>query len=104
MSSMRKFLYLLLVPMVSMGFSTALAAGPSNVHINFVDPKHFTDFRIQDRDENASVPIFREEVSSYLSPIVAKRFPGKTLTLTFTDIDLAGRLGNQTKVNQIRFS
>jgi hypothetical protein len=101
---MRKLFYLLLVPMVSMGLSTVHAAGPSNVRINFVHPKYFTDFRIQDRDENASVPIFRDEVASYLSPVVAKRFPGETLTLTFTDIDLAGRLGNRAKFNQIRFN
>ena len=101
---MRNFLYLLLVPMVSVGLSNTHAAEPSNVRINFVHPKYFTDFRIQDRDENASVPIFRDEVSSYLSPIVAKRFPGETLTLTFTDIDLAGRLGNRASVNQVRFN
>jgi Protein of unknown function (DUF3016) len=101
---MRKFLYLLLVPMVSLGLPNVHALEPSNVRINFVRPKYFTDFRIQDRDENASVPIFRDEISSYLSPIVAKRFPGKTLTLTFTDIDLAGRLGNRPGVNQIRFN
>jgi len=101
---MRKLFYLLLVPMVSTGLSIAHAAGPSNVRINFVHPEYFTDFRIQDRNEIASVPIFRDEVSSYLSPIVAKRFPGETLTLTFTDIDLAGRLGNRATFNQTRFN
>jgi hypothetical protein len=101
---MRKFIYSLLVPLMIFGLSAAHAAGSSNVRIEFVHPERFTDFRIQSRDENASVPIFREEVSSYLSTMVAKRFPGKTLTLTFTDIDLAGRLGDRTKVNQIRFN
>ena len=104
MSGMRKFLNLLLVPMISLGLWTGYAAEPSNVRINFVHPEYFTDFRIQDRDERASAPIFRDEVSSYLSSTVAKRFPGKTLTLTFTDIDLAGRLGNRPKVNQVRFN
>jgi hypothetical protein len=104
MSGMRKFLYLLLVPMISLGLFAARAAEPSNVRVNFVHPEYFTDFRIQDRDERASVPIFRDEVSSYLSPIVAKRFPGKTLTLTFTDIDLAGRLGNRAILNDVRFN
>ena len=101
---MRKFIYSLLVLMVSLGLSAANGAEPSNVRINFVHPERFTDFRIQGRDENASVPIFRDEVSSFLSPIVAKHFSGKTLTLRFTDIDLAGRLGNRPRFNDTRFN
>jgi len=31
-------------------------------------------------------------VSTYLSPVVGKRFPGCTLSLKFTNIDLAGRI------------
>ena len=84
-------------------WSAAQAAEPSNIRIDFVHPERFTDFRIQDRDENASVPIFRNEISTYLSSVVAKRFPGKTLTLRFTDIDLAGRLGNRPGFHQVRF-
>ena len=90
--------------MLSVALSTAQAMESSNVRIEFVHPERFTDFRIQDRDENASAPIFRSEVSAYLSPVVAKRFPGKTLTLRFTDIDLAGRLGNRPRFNQVRFN
>jgi DUF3016 family protein len=101
---MRKFLFSLLLPLVSLGLSIAHAADPSNVRIEFVHPERFTDFRIQGRDENASVPIFRDEVSRYLSPLVAKRFPGETLTLRFTDIDLAGRLGNRPRFNDVRFN
>jgi hypothetical protein len=101
---MRRFFCLLLLTMPGLGLWSALAAEPSNIRIDFVHPERFTDFRIQDRDENASVPIFRNEVSTYLSPVVAKRFPGKTLTLRFTDIDLAGRLGNRPRFNQVRFN
>jgi hypothetical protein len=101
---MRNFFYLLLLPIVSSGFSAAHAAEPGNVRVEFVHPEHFTDLRIQDRDERASVPIFRSEVSSYLSAIMSKRFPGKVLTLRFTDIDLAGRLGNRPNLNNIRFN
>src|ERR1700732_3747892 len=100
---MRRFFCLLLLTMPGLGLWPAQAAEPSNVRIDFVHPERFTDFRIQDRDENASVPIFGNEVSTYLSPVVAKRFPGKTLTLRFTDIDLAGRLGNRPGFNQVRF-
>jgi hypothetical protein len=101
---MRGFLCLLLLTMPGLGlWSAAQAAEPSNIRIDFVHPERFTDFRIQDRDENASVPIFRNEISTYLSSVVAKRFPGKTLTLRFTDIDLAGRLGNRPGFNQVRF-
>jgi hypothetical protein len=101
---MRRLYYLLLLLMLSLGLSTARAAESTNVRIDFVHPERFTDFRIQGRDENASVPIFRNEVSTYLSPVVAKRFPGETLTLRFTDIDLAGRLGNRPRFNQLRFN
>ena len=95
---------MLLAAVLSQGLSAAQATESSNVRIEFVHPERFTDFRIQDRDENASVPIFRSEVSNSLSPLVAKRFPGKTLTLRFTDIDLAGRLGNRPRFNQVRFN
>ncbi len=94
----------MLVPIVSLSLSTAQATEASNVRVEFVHPERFTDFRIQDRDENASVPIFRSAVSSYLSSLVAKRFPGETLTLRFTDIDLAGRLSNRPQANSIRFN
>jgi Protein of unknown function (DUF3016) len=90
--SMKNLFYWLLLPMVSLGLSIAHAAEPGNVRIEFVHPERFTDFKIQGQNEISSVPIFRDEISAYLSPLVAKRFPGKTLTLRFTDIDLAGRL------------
>jgi hypothetical protein len=101
---MRKFIYSLLVMIVGLGFSSARAEETSNIRIEFVHPERFTDFQIQGRDERASVPIFRTEVSSHLSGIVSKRFPGKTLTLRFTDIDLGGRLGNRPRFNDTRFN
>ena len=90
--SMRNLLHSLLVPMVSLGLSAAYAAQPSNVRIEFVHPERFSDFSIQGRQEIQSASIFRDHISAYLSPNVARRFPGATLTLRFTDIDLAGRL------------
>ncbi len=80
------------LPLVLLSFGAGNALGANNVRIEFVHPERFSDFRIQDRQEIASAPIFRDEVSSYLSPKVSRRFPGATLTLKFTDIDLAGRL------------
>jgi hypothetical protein len=82
----------LFLPLFSLGLIASLSAEPANVRINFVQPEKFSDFRIQGRQENVSAGIFRDQVSAYLSPIVAKRFPGDTLTLKFTDIDLAGRI------------
>jgi hypothetical protein len=76
--------------LLALGAGNALAA--ANVRIDFVHPETFSDFRIQDRNGIASAALFRDEVSSFLSPKVARRFPGATLTLKFTDIDLAGRL------------
>jgi hypothetical protein len=100
---MRKFFYLLLLTILSFRLSAAVAAEPSNVRVEFVHPEHFTDFRIEGRDEVASAPIFRDEVSSHLSSVVSKRFPGQTLVLRFTDIDLGGRLGNRPGFNDVRF-
>jgi hypothetical protein len=83
---------LLLLPLLSICACATLASEPGNIIIEFVQPERFTDFRIQGRQETESAQIFRDQVSSYLSPAVAKRFPGATLSLKFTDIDLAGRL------------
>jgi hypothetical protein len=90
---MKKLFFALFLPSLSLGLTVAaLSAEPGNVRINFVQPEKFTDFRIEGRQENVSAGIFRDQVSSYLSAAVAKRFPGDTLNLTFTDIDLAGRI------------
>ena len=91
--------------MVSVALATANAEERGNVHIEFVHPERFKDFRIQGRDEFSSAPIFRDDVSAYLSPIVAMRFPGKTLTLKFTNIELAGRLEpwRIRRFNDVRF-
>jgi hypothetical protein len=72
--------------------SSAIAVERGNVRIDFVQPQRFTDFRIQGWDEIGSAPIFANKISNYLAPIVARRFPGATLSLRFTDIRLAGRL------------
>jgi hypothetical protein len=82
----------LLLPLLSLGTWTALASEPANVHIAFVHPERFSDFRIQGLQEIQSASIFRDRVSAYLSPKVARRFPGSLLTLKFTDIDLSGRM------------
>jgi Protein of unknown function (DUF3016) len=90
--NMKQLFYSLVLPILSLGLSTAFYAQAGNIRISFDRPEKFSDFRIQGRQENVSAGIFRDEVSSYLSPIVAKRFPGSTLSLKFTDIDLAGRI------------
>jgi len=82
----------LLLPLRSLGMWAALAGEPSNVRIEFVHPERFSDFQILGLQEIKSAPIFRDRVSAYLSPVVARRFPGATLTLKFTNIDLSGRL------------
>lgn len=101
---MNKLLSALLLLLFSVGLTTAFSTEPGNVRINLVQPQKFSDFHIQGRLENDSAAIFRDQISSYLSPIVAKRFPGDTLTLTFTDIDLAGRIdpSKTRKLSNIR--
>jgi Protein of unknown function (DUF3016) len=90
--------------LLALSLTTVLAAAPNNVRISFVQPKKFSDFRIQDRDENVSADIFRDRISAYLSPVVAKRFPGCILNLQFTDIDLSGRIirSNPRKFSDVR--
>jgi hypothetical protein len=90
--NLKQLFYSLVLPILSLGLTTAFHAAAGNVRISFDHPEKFSDFRIQGRQENVSAGIFRDEVSSYLSPIVAKRFPGSTLSLKFTDVDLAGRI------------
>jgi hypothetical protein len=95
----------LLLPLLSLGACAAVANQPGNVRIEFVHPERFSDFRIQGRNETDSARIFRDQVSPYLSPVVVRRFPGATLSLRFTDIDLAGRLEpwRIRKFNNVRF-
>jgi hypothetical protein len=97
------FCYLLLA-ILGPGLTAALSAESSNVRISFVQPERFSDFRIQGRQEIASAAIFRDDVSTYLSPILAKRFPGCTLSLKFTNIDLAGRIATSIplRLNNVR--
>jgi hypothetical protein len=96
---------LLLLPLLGFGTCVALASEPGNVRIEFVQPERFTDFRVQGRNEIESTRIFRDQVSPSLSSVVAKRFPGSTLTLKFTDINLAGRYEPTRirKFNDVRF-
>ena len=84
--------------------TSVFSAEPANVRISFVQPQRFSDFRIQGRQEIASAKIFRDEISAYLLPYVSKRFPGCTLSLRFTDIDLAGRIAtsNPGKLANVR--
>jgi Protein of unknown function (DUF3016) len=101
---MKKLLRYLLLPIFGLSLTAVFAAESSNVHISFVQPERFSDLRIQGRQEAPSAAIFRDEVSTYLSPIMAKRFPGCTLSLKFTDIDLAGRIATSKprKLSNVR--
>jgi hypothetical protein len=66
-------------------------SGPAVVRVDFVDPVTFTDFRINGRDFQHSSTVFTRDVTSALRPVMARRFPGHTLSLRYTNIDLAGR-------------
>ena len=71
--------------------STAASSAPAVVTVDFVDPGRFTDFRINNRDFQHSSTVFTGDVTSALKPVMARRFPGHTLNLRYTNIDLAGR-------------
>jgi hypothetical protein len=100
---MKTFFYSLAVPLISLALSTAHAAQPSNVEIGYVRPIRFTDFRIQGRNEIDSAKIFRDQISPSLSATTAERFPGAKLSLTFTDINLAGHPSSRIRnLNNVR--
>jgi Protein of unknown function (DUF3016) len=71
--------------------SPGFAASNASVLVGFDNPRSFSDFRIDDLDEYQTAKPFAAEMSKALAPIVAKKAPGGTLTLTFTDVDLEGR-------------
>ena len=66
-------------------------SGPAVVTIDFADPGRFTDFRINNQDFQRSSTVCIRDVTSALRPVMARRFPGHTLKLRYTNIDLAGR-------------
>jgi hypothetical protein len=66
------------------------AAPTARVLVGFDNPKSFSDFRIYSLGESQTAKPFAAEMSKALAPIVAKKVPGGTLSLTFTDVDLAG--------------
>src|SRR5215469_17671682 len=60
------------------------------VNVQYINPQSFADFSVQGRNLQSSTTVFTQEVTRTLEPVMRSRFPGDTLTLRFTDIDLAG--------------
>ena len=71
--------------------SPSAPSAPAVVAIDYIDPTRFTDFRINNRDFQYSSTVFTRDVTAALRPVMARRFPGHTLKLRYTDIDLASR-------------
>ena len=76
---------------VSTAAALSAPSAPAVVTVDFVDPGRFTDFRINNRDFQHSSTVFTRDVTNALRPVMARRFPGHTLNLRYTNIDLAGR-------------
>ena len=60
------------------------------IKVQYINPRSFTDFSIHDRNIQYSASLLTGEITRTLEPIMKSRFPGSTLTLQFTNIDLAG--------------
>jgi disulfide oxidoreductase YuzD len=73
------------------GIGPAFAAAPSPVSVQFINPSKFTDFQIRGRDANYTASHFADSVKEELAPLMKSKYPGASLGLRFTDIDLAGR-------------
>jgi hypothetical protein len=71
--------------------SSTTPSAPAVVRIDFVNPGRFVDFRINGRDLGYTSRVFTRDVASALRPVMARRFPGHTLILRYTNIDLANR-------------
>jgi hypothetical protein len=68
----------------------AQAAAPNRVEVNFAEPEKFTDVR-RDFTSAANDPAYLHELASFLErDAVARLAPGTRLSVTFTNIDLAG--------------
>ena len=73
------------------GFTPAPGAQGAAVMVQYLNPQTFTDFSVQGRSVQSSTNVFTQELTRALGPVMRNRFPGDTLTLRFTNIDLAGR-------------
>jgi hypothetical protein len=67
-----------------------LSAPRATVDVQYVQPSKFTDFDIYGRGAQWSATYFASQISQDLAPALERKVPGGKLTLTFTDIDLAG--------------
>jgi Protein of unknown function (DUF3016) len=67
------------------------------VTVQYVDPQHFTDFSIHDRDIRYSASFFTQKITTTLQRVMNNPFPGERLTLRFTNIDLAGHGATGTR-------
>lgn len=69
--------------------SNSNPATSADITVNFTDPDKFTDVR--DSVNGGASKYYLEELARYLKEVAARRLTaGQKLTVTFTDIDLAG--------------
>jgi Protein of unknown function (DUF3016) len=80
------------------------AAQLGKVTLQYVHPEKFTDFSIYGRDYRWSASYFTSEIGSYLQPRLSRKFPGSSLTLRFTNIDLAGESRTTRRGSDVRIS
>ncbi len=73
------------------GTSDGRSLAGTVVTVQYVNPQHFTDFSIHNRDIRYSTSVFTQEITKDLERVMNNRFPGDRLTLRFTNIDLAGQ-------------
>jgi hypothetical protein len=97
------FAGLFLAGLASQAVAAAPATAPTNVTVIYQDPDHFTDVR--DSTSSFASTYYLDELKACLqqaaSPLLA---PGQKLTITISDIDLAGdiRPGSLTNVRIIK--
>lgn len=72
------------------GTSDRRSVAATVVRVQYVNPQHFTNFSIHDRDIRYSASVFTQEISKDLESVMNDRFPGDRLTLRFSNIELEG--------------
>jgi hypothetical protein len=76
----------------------ASGANVAPVTVQFTNPAKFTDFQIRGHDANYTAGVFASDVTAELTPVMKQKYLNGSLVLRFTNIDLAGRYAEGTRV------
>jgi hypothetical protein len=95
MNKARNVLWWVVSVLLFASCATDAGKGGGTVQVNFQDPEHFTDMRRTFPGQGADEG-YLNELRDYIQRIGSARLPaGDTLTVTITDVDMAGEFEPQ---------